>query len=237
MSTLLSGLLAGSATLWMLPAPARYVGRTDVAPSRLDNGSDAPLRILWATLAGLGAALFVSGAPGLPVGLVAAAATWVALGRIEPPAVRRAREAAERDLSGLVHLLATALESGCATADAVGLVCDVYPGPAADRVAPVSPRLALGVDVASAWRPVLEDPALAVLGRAMVRAHRSGASVASEVAGLADELGRRARVRVEERARSVGVKAAVPLGLCLLPSFLLLGIVPLAVSLMQSLAL
>ena len=44
-------------------------------------------------------------------------------------------------------------------------------------------------------------------------------------------------MRTEERARSVGVKAAVPLGLCLLPSFVLLGIVPLAVSLMQSLAL
>jgi pilus assembly protein TadC len=71
----------------------------------------------------------------------------------------------------------------------------------------------------------------------MVRAHRSGASVASEVAALADELGRRSRLRAEERARSVGVKAAVPLGLCLLPSFVLLGIVPLAVSLMQSLAL
>jgi pilus assembly protein TadC len=84
---------------------------------------------------------------------------------------------------------------------------------------------------------LLQDAELAVLGRTIVRAHRSGASVATEVAGLADELGRRARVRVEERARAVGVKAAVPLGLCLLPSFLLLGIVPLAVSLMQSLSL
>jgi pilus assembly protein TadC len=57
------------------------------------------------------------------------------------------------------------------------------------------------------------------------------------VAGLADELGRRSRLRIEERAQAVGVKAAVPLGLCLLPSFVLLGIVPLAVGLMQSLAL
>jgi pilus assembly protein TadC len=236
-SALLSGLLAGSATLWMLPGPARFVGSAEPASQGLDPDSDARLRLLWAVLAGVGAALFVSGRPGLPVGLVAATGTWVALGRVEPSHVRRSREAAERDLSGLVHLLATALESGCATADAVRLVCDVYPGPAADRVAVVSPRLALGVEVARAWRPVLEDPGLCVLGRTMVRAHRSGASVASEVAGLADDLGRRARVRVEERARSVGVKAAVPLGLCLLPSFLLLGIVPLAVSLIQSLSL
>jgi hypothetical protein len=42
---------------------------------------------------------------------------------------------------------------------------------------------------------------------------------------------------VEERARGVGVRAAVPLGLCLLPSFVLLGVVPLVVSLLQSLDL
>jgi hypothetical protein len=42
---------------------------------------------------------------------------------------------------------------------------------------------------------------------------------------------------VEERARSVGVKAAVPLGLCLLPAFVLVGVVPLVVSLLTSLDL
>jgi len=33
------------------------------------------------------------------------------------------------------------------------------------------------------------------------------------------------------------VQAAIPLGLCLLPSFVLIGVVPLAVSLLQSLDL
>ena len=236
MSPLLPAVLAGAAIQWLLPwvPPAGVAG--SVVPAR-EGGSDARLRLLWASLAGVGLALFVSGRAGVPVGVVAAAVTWFVLSRTEPPAVRRAREAAERDLPGLVHLLAGALESGCATGDAVRLVCDAYPGPAAELVSAVSPRLALGIDVESAWSPILEDPRLAVLGRTMVRAHRSGASVAGAVAGLADELGRRSRQRVEERARSVGVKAAVPLGLCLLPSFILLGIVPLAVSLMQSLAL
>ena len=53
---------------------------------------------------------------------------------------------------------------------------------------------------------------------------------------LAEELAQRGRAEVEDRARSVGVRAAVPLGLCLLPSFLLLGIVPLAVSLASTIA-
>jgi pilus assembly protein TadC len=61
--------------------------------------------------------------------------------------------------------------------------------------------------------------------------------VTQEVPRLADELDRRARLQVEERARAVGVKAAVPLGLCLLPSFLLIGVVPLVAALLRSLAL
>ena len=71
----------------------------------------------------------------------------------------------------------------------------------------------------------------------MVRAQRSGAPVTDEVARLAGELDGRARARVEDRARAVGVKAAVPLGVCLLPSFLLIGIVPLVAGLLRSLSL
>ena len=50
---------------------------------------------------------------------------------------------------------------------------------------------------------------------------------------LADELARSGRAETEERARAVGVQAAVPLGLCLLPAFVLIGIVPLVVALLD----
>jgi pilus assembly protein TadC len=194
-------------------------------------------RAAWALLAGVAAAAFVSGVVGLVAGGGAAAATWIFIGRTEPASERRRRVAVERDLPALVHLLAAALQSGTAVPRAVPLVCDACPGPAADALATVGHRLALGVTPGAAWSPLLSDPRLAPLARTMVRADRSGASVSQEVTRLADDLTRRARMRVEERARAVGVKAAVPLGLCLLPSFVLLGIVPLVVSLLQSLAL
>ena len=44
--------------------------------------------------------------------------------------------------------------------------------------------------------------------------------------GWPAELAARDRGETEDRARRVGVQAAVPLGLCLLPAFVLLGIVP-----------
>jgi pilus assembly protein TadC len=194
-------------------------------------------RWCWALCAGVAGACFVSGKWAVPAGAVAAVAAWILIGRTEPAAERRRRDAIARDLPGLVHLLAAALATGGDVGEAVGLVCDAYPGPASDALSTVPARLALGVDPAGAWQPALDDPRLAPLGRAMVRARRSGASVTHEIARLADELAQRSRFRVEERARAVGVKAAVPLGLCLIPSFVLIGVVPLVVSLLQSLAL
>jgi hypothetical protein len=58
--------------------------------------------------------------------------------------------------------------------------------------------------------------------------------VADAMARLAGDLRRDARARVEGRARAVGVKAAVPLGLCMLPAFVLLGVVPLVAGSMSA---
>ena len=53
---------------------------------------------------------------------------------------------------------------------------------------------------------------------------------------LADELERESLARAEDAARRVGVSAAIPLGVCLLPAFLLLGVVPTVASLVASVA-
>ena len=241
MTCLLAGLLAALAVLAVtspgprLASPRR--ARTLVPSVHDDRGWARRGRWLWTTLAVVAGATFVSGSAALPAGAVAGLVTWVLAGRAEAPAARRAREAAVRDLPGLVHLLTTALESGCDVGAGVRLVCDAHPGPAADALGAVPSRLDLGVDPAEAWSPVLTDPALAPLGRAMVRAHRSGSSVVDEVGRLADQLADRVRQQREERARTVGVRAAVPLGLCLLPAFVLVGVVPLVVGLLRSLAL
>ena len=232
----LAGMLA--AALAVPPRGRWPVAGSAAAPSAIvDSGWMRRGSWLWSSLAGVAAALFVSGPWGVAAGVVAAAATLTWIRRSEVPSVRRRREAAERELPGVVHLLATALESGCDVAQGLRLVCDALPGPAASALNVVPSRLALGVPAEAAWRPVLDSPELAPLGRAMVRAHRSGAPVTDEVARLAVELDGRARARVEDRARTVGVKAAVPLGVCLLPSFLLIGIVPLVAGLLRSLSL
>lgn len=192
-------------------------------------------RPLWSLLAGAAAATFLSGSLAGPGGLVAAAVVWVAIGHAEPPSVRRRREAARRELPHLVGLLADALRAGQSPTEALALVTRALPGPATDRLAHVVPRLRLGVDPRTVWDGLAADSALAPLGRVLARAEATGAPVVDAVSRLSATLAADVRGDVEDRARSVGVKAALPLGLCLLPAFILLGIVPVAAGMLGTL--
>jgi Flp pilus assembly protein TadB len=169
------------------------------------------------------------------VGLVAGAAVWTAAGRGESSVERRAAAQARTDLPHLVGLAADAVRAGSDPTRALRHAADALPGPTADRLLARTHALALGADPAAVWRELAHDPALAPLGRALARAHESGTPVADAVARLAVRSAEQARAEVEDRARRVGVRAAVPLGLCLLPSFVVLGIVPLAAALLADL--
>lgn len=202
-------------------------------PPRGDPGWLHRRRWLWSLLAGAAGWVFVGGQVGPVAGLTAGLVTWWGIARAEPAPVRREREQLARDLPHLVALLAAALSAGAAPADAVDAVSRALAGPGAVRLGRVSARLALGADPAQVWSDLGRDPELGPLGRTMARAHTTGGSVVTPVQQLADELADRARAEVEDRARSVGVKAALPLGLCLLPAFVLIGIVPLVVGLLS----
>lgn len=231
--------LAGLAMALAVPVGVRLpaeIGPRSGPRSVARAGGLRRWRLPCALLAGVGAAV-VLGGPAAPLaGLAAGVATWVVAGRIEPRAVRLRREEVRRDLPHVVTLLGAALRSGAAPGAAIDLVCRALPGAAADQLGPVAARLALGGDPMVVWSALADDPAVGPLGRTMARAHRSGAPVVAAVDRLSEELARRSRGDVEDRARAVGVRAAVPLGVCLLPAFLLLGIVPLVVGLARSIA-
>lgn len=233
---LLVVLLAAGAAALLVPArPGAEPPSPPVAPPVPSTPEPEGLvrrgRWWWAALAGAGVAAFVGGPLALPAGLAAGAVVLVVAQRIEPGVVRARREEVRRDLPHVVTLLAAALRSGAAPPDAVDLVCRALPGAAAERLVPVAARLRLGGDPVAVWAALGVDPELAPLGRTLARAQRTGAPIVGAVERLGEELARRGRAEVEDRARAIGVRAAVPLGLCLLPSFLVLGIVPLAVSL------
>lgn len=203
-------------------------------PPRRRSSSQASVRPLAVGGVAIGAWLVVGGAVGVLAAAVAGVVAHRLLAAVEAPSARRERQEVERTLPHLVDLFAATLRAGSEPVAGLAQVCAALPGPAADRLVPVVEQSRWGAAGVEAWTTVVDDPALAPLARAMVRSQVSGASVVQSVERLADELQREALARAEDAARRVGVAAAIPLGACLLPAFMLLGVVPTVAALFGS---
>jgi Flp pilus assembly protein TadB len=234
-------LAGGSAAVAVLLA-SRTAPRLRARPARRTPGAeDVGLLVrLRAPMSGLGFVAgwtFVGGPVGVLAGVVVALVSWRVLGQAESPAARRRRERLDRELPVGVQLLASCLAAGAAVGPALRVVADALPGPLGEEFRRLHHRLELGEDPRAVWRDLGEHPQLAALGRTLGRAHETGGSVATGIDALATDLHARARTAVEERARSVDVRAAAPLGACFLPAFVLLGVVPLVAGIFSSMQL
>jgi Flp pilus assembly protein TadB len=219
--------LAGVTVLLLLPRRAAIQDDPGpLPPPHQERALLLRLRPLLCLTGACGGWAMVGGPIGLAVGFVCGVTVWVALARTEDPSVVRRREALVDDLPTGVDLLASCLDAGAAPESALVSVSHALGGPVGEEFLGIHHRLEVGVDPAQVWRTVAAHPQLGDLGRAVGRAHQTGAPVGEAVHRLAEELRDRARADVEERARSIEVKAAAPLGVCLLPAFVVLGVVP-----------
>lgn len=183
-------------------------------------------RLLAGLAAGTATAILVGLPWGIPLGTAIATFTHLALGRLEPASERRRKERIAADLPVAVDLMAACLRSGTTPSAATEAVSRGIGGPVAEALDEVVALLRLGGDPVESWAVLDGDPMLAPLGRAVGRAMSSGAPLVSALDQVAADARDRRRAAGEEAARKVGVKAAAPLGLCFLPAFVLLGVVP-----------
>ncbi len=245
------GLLSvavGGAVLWLGIKWINRLARVEGTPRWLvehHDDRDAPhrdsfvrrRRLPLSVLVAVAAWVFLGGVLGLIAAPVAGLVCWRLIGRQPPAWVIRERREAEAQLPHFVGLIAGAVEAGAPPDRAVAAACEAMPGALARRLRPVLDKVSAGIDPAVAWRDLDGDLTLAPVGRAMTRAATSGTSLVTVIERLADELSRDAHGRAEEQAKQVGVKASVPLGLCLLPAFVLIAIVPIVGGLLTSLDL
>ncbi|WP_246236488.1 type II secretion system F family protein [Actinomadura chibensis] len=125
-----------------------------------------------------------------------------------------------------MDLLAACLRGGAPWHEAVAAVADAVDGPLGDELRTVSVQIHLGADPAEAWLALAKEPPLAPLARAAVRASSTGAALAPTLSRLAQDQRRAARAAAAARARAAGIHSLAPLGLCFLPAFVLLSVVP-----------
>ncbi|SFB09517.1 type II secretion system protein F (GspF) [Amycolatopsis marina] len=139
-------------------------------------------------------------------------------------------------LAAAWDLLAAFLRAGLPIPAAIhGIVGDL-PAAASAPLAASADLLALGSEPGEGWAPALACPHTAELARSACRTARSGAALAETAAALADRIRDGTGDRAEARAQRTAVLVTGPLGLCFLPAFLCLGVIPVVAGLASQLA-
>lgn len=214
-------LLAALALL-MWPGGGALPGRTAI--------SRRTLQLVAAVATGSAAVAVVGGVPGLAVAVLAAPLAALAIGRLD--ATPR-RGVPDPRLGLALDLVAAALRSGRPVPSALDLAAAAADDVTAVGLRQVAGLLRLGADARAAWHSLADHPVLAPVAHAAARSADSGVRLARGLeqvaAGLRDEL----RAAAEARAHRAGVLAMLPLGLCFLPAFVCLGVVPVVVGVAQ----
>jgi Flp pilus assembly protein TadB len=125
-----------------------------------------------------------------------------------------------------LDLVAAALRTGRAVSTSLKLAAPALDEPARTQWIRVAALLELGADPRDAWSVLDGAVELAPVAVAARRSAASGARLAWAFAELAIEIRAAQRADALARAHRAGVLAVAPIGLCFLPAFVAIGVVP-----------
>lgn len=215
--------LASGALLYLCLRPSAHLRRLRSRRSSTTRSARASLLTALSILA----VFAVVGVPwGIPFGLVAYLAVPRLLDRLEPAVVRRRRSRIAADLPLAVDLLAACIRTGRPPNSSLVLVGSAIGGPLGELLGKVAHQFMLGADPVDAWSPLDAEQACQPFARAVRRSLESGAPPVRVLERLADDTRQTRRHEADRRARSVESRAALPLGLCFLPAFVVLTVPP-----------
>lgn len=163
------------------------------------------------------------GGRGLALALIAVPVATAVTGR-SSGAVRRA--ALPATVPFALDLAAAVLRGGAPVSTALTHAAPAAGGELAERLTQLARLLRLGAGPGEAWHAIADDPHLAVVAAVSRRSATSGVRLAGAWEQLAAELRADRRAWALARAHRAGVLAMAPLGLCFLPAFVCLGVVP-----------
>ncbi|WP_040864502.1 type II secretion system F family protein [Nocardia exalbida] len=186
--------------------------------------------------------LLVAVALALVPGRVAVSRRLPAFGRAHQGPTESARRAHKGmdplAVASVLDLLAACLRAGLPMAGAARAVAPEAPEALGEALRRAADLLALGADAATVWEQVARDangrPAaeeIESLARMARRSARSGSSLAAAVLELAEQQRSAVEDAAAAKAERAGVLIGGPLGLCFLPAFVCLGIVPVVIGL------
>lgn len=190
----------------------------------------------WLPMAGVVATgwVLVGGVGGAVVGLVAAVALWrwrSRQGDDTDRAVRSDAASAARQLPLAADLLAACIAAGAGPVIAARAVGEALGGPVGEALAQGAAEVRLGGEPADGWRRLSSMPGAGALARLLERADESGLPAAAPVARLAADARADWARAATARARRAAVLVSAPVGLCFLPAFIAVGVLPVVIGL------
>ena len=227
-------VLAGTDSAQRLAALQPPAGVSPPSPRAVRTRSPHRSVIASAVVA-LAVAGALGGASGVVLGAVAGAAAASSMTRADSAAERSRQVRLRRDLPIACDLLAACVAAGVSPLLALDEVAGAVPGPLGLVLAGVSRGAQVGLPPDAAWSPYLDGapPELRTLAAVLARSDASGSSPARTLDALAVDLRERRRLDGEAAARRAGVLMVAPLGLCFLPAFVVLGVVPMVAGLVR----
>ncbi|MEU3982500.1 type II secretion system F family protein [Streptomyces sp. NPDC026672] len=189
----------------------------------------------WAPVAGAVCAgwVLIGGVVGVVVGAAVAAGLWRR--RRRQGEASRAEEfdatEAARQLPLAADLLAACIAAGAGPVLAAQAVGEALGGPVGERLARGAAEVRLGGEPGDAWRRLAALPGAGALARLLLRADESGLPAAGPVARLAADARAEWARAATARARRAAVMVTAPVGLCFLPAFIAVGILPVVIGL------
>lgn len=223
----LTGGGAGLARLRLSGSPRSRVARSP-GPERLR------LPVLAAVAVAATAVLVLGSTAGMLVGVPAGAmAARGAVRRVGASTQLRQRQLSA-DLPLFCDLVAAQVGAGASLPIAADAAADAVAGALSEAVRSAVAAIRLGAAPEDAWSSLgVADEPLQSLARLLARASATGSGVAEALATLAAESRDRQRISVEAAARRSEALAVAPLGLCFLPAFVLIGVLPLVAGLVS----
>ncbi|UOX87779.1 type II secretion system F family protein [Amycolatopsis sp. FBCC-B4732] len=219
-------LVASALLIWPDDTMARRFGQ----PHSVRKWPRAIVPIATAS-AGVSTAVLVGGVAGVTLGAIVTGTGWWAMHRTRRPRAPTTDIATRLRLAGTLDLLAACLRAGLPVPSALEAVAGTAPTEAGAAMRSTAGLLALGSRPEEAWEPVRTAPGLAELAGAAIRTSRSGAAFAAAAADLAGRFRDELAAEAEERAERAGVALALPVGVCFLPAFFCLGVLPVVLGL------
>jgi Flp pilus assembly protein TadB len=224
---LAAAFAALAAAFWWLPCGS-VRGRL---PARSPMRVPASGKPVMAVGAGLSVLVLVNGITGLLMGVALAFGLhqWMTKHGSRDDRARLAKRSLALPVA--LDVLAACFTVGAAQQQGLDAVATSIGGSLGDDLRVVSRALGAGAEAHEAWT-LIDAPDLLALGAILSRAETSGAPVTPLLALLADQQRQRARGVAMDAARALGVRVTGPLGLCFLPAFILVAVVPLVISLL-----